>query len=226
MALPNDGTAIHPLVTGAAMIIIDRVPGAIRSASAVAAGALGVALFATLCFSEAIADRNNAPDAVKSIKAPDGLQVPGGLAFAEGKGWEDWAVVASHHTDKVVEAIVGNPVAMEAFRAGVPANGKPFPDGAKLAKIVWSSKKSPDSPHDVKVPGALAILEFMVKDAKRFPNSGGWGYAVFKPDAATDTYKPLTPADSPPQWNDAKCGAACHTIAQGKDYVFTEYVKR
>jgi hypothetical protein len=209
------------------MIVIDKVPRVIRSATAVAAGAIGVAAFATLCFSEAVADRSNAPDAAKySIEAPDGLKVPGGLAFAEGKGWEDWAVIASHHTDKVVEAIVGNPVAMEALRAGVPASGRPFPDGAKIAKVVWSSKKSPDSPHDVKVPDALAILEFMVKDAKRFPDSGGWGYAVFKPDAASGTYKPLTPADNPPQGNDAKCGAACHTIAKGKDYVFTEYVKR
>jgi Cytochrome P460 len=199
----------------------------IKSAWPVAAGALGVAMFATLFFDEALADRSNAPDAAKySIKAPDGLKVPGGLAFAEGKGWEDWAVIASHHTDKVVEAIVGNPVAMEAFRAGVPANGKPFPDGSKIAKVVWSSKKSPDSPHDVKVPGALAILEFMVKDAKRFPDSGGWGYAVFKPDAASGTYKPLTLTDNPPQGNDAKCGAACHTVAKDKDFVFTEYTRR
>jgi hypothetical protein len=110
------------------MTIIEKVPRVIRSATAVAAGAIGVAAFATLCFSEAVADRSNAPDAAKySIKAPDGLKVPGGLAFAEGDGYEDWAVIASHHTDDLVGAIVGNPLAMEAFRAGVPANGKPVP---------------------------------------------------------------------------------------------------
>jgi hypothetical protein len=159
-------------------------------------------------------------------QVPDTVKVPGGLAFSEGKGYEDWPVIASHHTDAVVEAIVGNPVAMEAFRAGVPADGKPFPDGAKLAKIIWKSKASPDAPYDVKVPDAVSAVEFMVKDAKRFPDSGGWGYAVFWRDAASGTYRPGTTTDNPPQRNDARCGAACHTIAKGKDYVFTQYLKR
>jgi Cytochrome P460 len=66
----------------------------------------------------------------------------------------------------------------------------------------------------------------MVKDAKRFADSGGWGYAVFVYDAASDRYTPGTLAHRPPQANDAKCGAACHTIVKGKDYVFTEYAKR
>ena len=154
------------------------------------------------------------------------LKVPGGLAFSEFRGYEDWAVIASHNTDDLLEAIVGNPVAVEAFRAGVPANGKPFPDGAKIAKVIWNSKKSTDSPHYVKVPASLYGLEFMVKDAKRFPDSGGWGYALFVLDAASGTFRPGTLTDNPPQANDAKCGAACHTIAKGKDYVFTERLKR
>src|SRR5262249_49137168 len=111
------------------------------------------------------------------------LKVPGGLAFSEFRGYEDWAVIASHHTDDLLEAIVGNPVVMEAFRAGVPVSGKAFPDGSKMAKVIWNSKKSPDSPHYVKVPATVYGIEFMVKDAKRFPDSGGWGYAFFVPDA-------------------------------------------
>jgi len=169
----------------------------------------------------------SAQDAAKySIKVPDGLKVPGGLAFAEGEGFEDWAVIASHHTNELVEAIVGNPVAMEAFRAGIPDNGKPFPDGSKMAKLMWNSEKNPVSPHFVKVPSAMYGVEFMVKDAKRFPDSGGWGYAVFYIDAASGAYRPGTPTDAPPQGNDAKCGAACHTIVQGRDWVFSKYGKR
>jgi Cytochrome P460 len=169
----------------------------------------------------------SAQDAAKySFKVPDGLKVPGGLAFAEGKGYEDWAVIASHHTDDLVEAIVGNPVAMKAFRAGIPDNGKPFPDGSKMAKLMWSSKRNLVSPHYVKVPGAMVGVEFMVKDAKRFPDSGGWGYAVFYTDAASGTYRAGTLTDNPPQGNDAKCGAACHTIVKARDSVFTEYGKR
>ena len=154
------------------------------------------------------------------------LKVPGGLAFSEFKGYENWAVIASHHTDTWLEAIIGNAVAMNAFRAGIPANGKPFPDGSKMAKVIWNSKKSPDAPFDVKVPVTVYGIEFMVKDAKRFPDGGGWGYAFFVPDGATGNYKPAGLDHVPPQGNDAKCGAACHTIVKSKDYVFTEYAKR
>ncbi len=66
----------------------------------------------------------------------------------------------------------------------------------------------------------------MVKDSARFPYSGGWGWAAFKYDAASDTFTPATAADMPPQGNDAKCGLGCHTIVRAKDYVFTEYGKR
>jgi Cytochrome P460 len=154
------------------------------------------------------------------------LKVPGGLAFSEFRGYEDWAVIAIDHTDQLMKVILGNPVVMEAFRAGIPGNGKPFPDGSKMAKVEWHPKKSPDAPYDINVPGAIYDLDFMVKDARRFADSGGWGYAVFKHDPASGMYTPATLTHTPPQANDAKCGAACHTIVKGKDYVFTDYAQR
>src|SRR5262245_2124055 len=154
------------------------------------------------------------------------LKVPGGLAFAEFRGYEDWAVIASDHTDEVMKVIVGNSIAIDAFRAGIPRNGTPFPDGAKMAKVEWLPKKSPDAPYDIKVPGSVSGLGFMVKDAKRFADSGGWGYASFKHDAASGAYVPADRSHKPPQGNDARCGSACHTIAKANDYVFTEYAKR
>jgi hypothetical protein len=66
----------------------------------------------------------------------------------------------------------------------------------------------------------------MMKDSKRFADGGGWGYAAFEYDAATDTFRPANMSDAPPQANDAKCGVACHTLAKSKDYVFTEYAHR
>ena len=63
------------------------------------------------------------------------------------------------------------------------------------------------------------------KDSKRFADSGGWGYGAFRYDAASNAFTPATTADTPPQDNDAKCGFACHTIVQSKDYVFTAYPK-
>ena len=154
------------------------------------------------------------------------LKVPGGLAFAEFRGYEDWAVVAVQHTEDLTKVVVGNPVTMDAFRAGVPGNGKPFPDGSKMAKIEWRPAKSADAPYDITVPGVIYDLDFMVKDSKRFADSGGWGYAVFKHDTASGTYAPATLTHKPPQGNNAKCGTACHMLAKGKDYVFTEYAKR
>ena len=60
------------------------------------------------------------------------LQVPGGLAFADFRGYEDWQVVAVSHNGDKLATILGNPAMIEAFRAGIPGNGKPFPDGARM----------------------------------------------------------------------------------------------
>jgi len=79
---------------------------------------------------------------------------------------------------------------------------------------------------DAMRPGELVNVDLMVKDSKRFADSGGWGYAVFDYNAASDTFTPGTTAGTPPQWNDARCGFACHTRAKTRDYVFTEYGKR
>ena len=153
------------------------------------------------------------------------LKVPNGLAFSEFRGYEAWQVVSISQDGPHIAAIVANPVMIKAYLAGVPGNGKPFPDGSKLAKIHWNPKKMETFPAAT-VPGTQHDMDFMVKDSKRFADSGGWGYAVFDYDAASDTFTPGTMAGKPPQGNDAKCGFACHTIVKGQDYVFTAYAKR
>jgi hypothetical protein len=95
-----------------------------------------------------------------------------------------------------------------------------------MAKIHWQAKKNEATPGQPFVPGALHDIDFMVKDSKRFADSGGWGYAAFDYDAPSDTFSPGTLTGNPPQGNDAKCGFACHTIVKNRDYVFTEYGKR
>jgi hypothetical protein len=154
------------------------------------------------------------------------LQVPGGLAFSEFKGYENWQVIAASHNGDKIAIIFGNPAMIEAYKSGIPENGKPVPDGAMMAKIHWMAKKAEDQPGDPVVPGALHDTDFMVKDSKRFADSGGWGYAEFEYDNASDTFRPGDTSDSPPQEHDAKCGFACHTIVADKDYVFTGYPKR
>src|SRR3954447_4893093 len=83
------------------------------------------------------------------------LQVPNGLAFAEFKGYQDWQVVSISQTDALVAVVLANPVMIDAYRAGVPGNGMPFPDGSKMAKIHWNPAKSADAPSPTTVPGAL-----------------------------------------------------------------------
>ncbi len=153
------------------------------------------------------------------------VKVPGGLSFAEFRGYEGWQVVSVSHGDKLLAVIVANPVMIDAYRAGIPGNGKPFPDGAKMAKIHWVPKKLDTFP-TTSIPGTLHDVDFMVKDSKRFASSGGWGWAAFRYDDASGTFSPGTTADVPPQGNNATCGLACHTIVKMKDYVFTEYGKR
>src|SRR3954469_19161411 len=153
------------------------------------------------------------------------VAVPGGLAFSEFKGYEGWQTIAISHDDKIVASILGNPAMIDAYKAGIPANGKPVPDGAKIAKIHWQPKPNQFFP-TATVPGQLVNVDFMVKDSKRFADGGGWGYAVFDYSAASDSFTPGTKAGSPPQGNDARCGFACHSRAKAADYVFTEYGKR
>jgi hypothetical protein len=153
------------------------------------------------------------------------LKVPGGLAFSEFRGYEGWQTVAISHSGDLLAAILANPAMIDAFQAGIPDNGKPFPDGAKMAKVHWNVKKNQYFP-DASVPGTQHDVDFMVKDSNRFADSGGWGWAVFKYDAASGTFTPGTLADKPPQGNDAKCGYTCHTTVKARDFVFTEYGMR
>src|ERR1700689_4087009 len=74
------------------------------------------------------------------------LQVPNGLKFSEFRGYENWQVVAVSQTDNLLKVMVANPTMIDAYRSGVPGNGKPFPDGSKIAKIEWKPKKSTESP--------------------------------------------------------------------------------
>jgi len=156
----------------------------------------------------------------RAISAQDKytVQVPNGLAFSEFRGYEDWQTVAISQTEGVLAVILANPVMIDAYRTGVPSNGKQFPDGSKIAKIHWKSKKSTEAPAPTVVPDILENVDFIKRDSKRFSDSGGWGYAQFNYDPASDTFTP--------DGSHANCGYACHTIVAEKDYIFTAYGKR
>ena len=97
------------------------------------------------------------------------------------------------------------PIAAMGITVGRPRNGRNFRAGRDAL---------------ARCPGTQHGMDFMVKDSKRFADSGRWGWAAFDYDAATDTFKPGTLAYHPPQGNDAKCGFACHTSVKARDLRF------
>jgi len=146
------------------------------------------------------------------------LRSPSGIAFSDFRGYEDWAVVSSARTDEVLKVIVANPAMIKAYKAGVPGNGQAFPDGSRIVKLQWKPKKSADAQFVVDVPDAFTQAFVIEKDSRKFPATGGWGYAVFNYDAARRQFA-ADPAT-------ADCGHACHLAVKSKDYIFHPYQNR
>jgi hypothetical protein len=148
-----------------------------------------------------------------SLKSPDGI------AFSDFRGYEDWSTVSSARQAEVLKVIVANLAMIKAFKAGVPLNGKAFPEGSMIVKLQWSPKKDTEATFDVEVPDAFKQVFVMEKDSKRFPKTGGWGYAVFNYDAASNKF-------TPDPTSHADCGNSCHVAVKAKDYIFHPYEKR
>ena len=142
----------------------------------------------------------------------------GKLSFSDFRGYENWENVAVSQTETLMKVILANDVMMKAYRQGLPAAGKFFPEGSKIVKIEWTFKKNTVAPYFVNVPDTLKAVDVIEKDSKRFPDTHGWAYGDFDYDAASDTFTP--------QGNDAKCGYACHTTVAAQDYIFTARPKR
>ena len=120
-----------------------------------------VALFAIL--GSALLYAQGHDDDKYSLKSPDGI------AFADFRGYEDWSTVSSARQVDVLKVIVANSPMIKAFKAGVPLNGKAFPEGSMIVKLQWSPKKDKEAPFDVDVPDAFKQAFVMEKDSKRFP---------------------------------------------------------
>lgn len=161
------------------------------------------------------------------------LKSVNGIAFSEFRGYDGWQAIAVSHPDGTdgcgtskdgcIKLILGNPTMIKAYQDGIPANGKPVPDGAAIAKIEFHGVKNQASPYSVTVPGTQTEVGFMVKDSKRFTETNGWGYATFQYDASAKTFKPAAVAATAMK---TLCHA-CHTDgAKARDFVYTNYVSR
>lgn len=134
--------------------------------------------------------------------APNGISLP--------KGYKDWRVIASsHRTDNnTLRVILGNNTAIKAARKG---KTNPWPDGAIMAKLVWKDATHQNWPAAT-VPGKFVHAEFMIKDAKKYAATGGWGFARW------------LGTEQKPYGKDAEFVQecfGCHTPVKANDYVFT-----
>jgi hypothetical protein len=150
------------------------------------------------------------------------LKAPNGISFSEIRGYEMWPIIApSWRTDNnELRVILGNTSMINSYKAGIPGNGMPFSEGSIVVKIGWSERASPVFPaaHE---PENLKRVEFIIKDTKKFPATGGWGYARFVYDAKTAAYTPYGKDES-----FARECHQCHTLAKDRDFIFTGYPQR
>lgn len=159
------------------------------------------------------------------------LTSPNGISFSEFKDYESWAVIGSSMPDDAggcgsspepgcIKSILGNAAMIRAYQEGIPTNGEAVPDGAAMAKVEWQKAREV-TPYAVTVPGTFMEVAFMVKDSKRFPATDGWGYATFKYDVTSNTFRTFGETAA-----FANACHGCHTIVKGNDFVFTTYPKR
>ena len=130
-------------------------------------------------------------------------------------GYRDWKLISvAHEEGKLsdLRAILGNDVAIKTYREGKV----PFPDGTIIARLAWSYDSSEEnnkafgqSQSFVAGPPKNGI-QFMVKDARKYAATGGWGFAQF------DNGKPVGEAV-------IKACFPCHEPAKAHDFVFTHY---
>jgi hypothetical protein len=125
--------------------------------------------------------------------------------------YKNWRIIAvSQRTDNnTMRVITGNDIAVEAARAG---RTNPWPEGAVLGKVVWKLDKDPLWQPAI-VPGEVVHVEFMARDSKKYAATGNWGYSRW------------LGMELKPHGKDAGFAQecfGCHTVAKGKDYVFTK----
>jgi hypothetical protein len=125
-------------------------------------------------------------------------------------GYRQWEMIAPSHSPPFDElrGILGNAVAMAAYRAGT----LPFPDGAVLAKLSWKHVSSDEFPVDF-VPGAPTTIQFMVKDSKKYATTGGWGFGKFA------NGKPVSEKEH------SECFACHEAHVKNHDFVFTRFAR-
>ena len=161
-----------------------------------------VAVAAFACMVAAMAPADEAGAAISQGKLP-----------AEYRDWRLISVAREEGSLDDIRAVLGNDVAIKAYRAGTP----PFLEGTIIARLAWSYDSSEENNKTFGKKQSFVAghpkngVQFMVKDATKYASTGGWGYSQF------DDGKPLTDAKMLQSCFD------CHALIKDRDYVFTRY---
>jgi len=145
--------------------------------------------------------------------APAGDEVP----FPNG--FRDWFVVNSMIVtkDSPMFGQIGGMHIIYVNRKGLPTlkSGGPFPypDGTVFADDVHEFSVKDGS----YVEGSKKAVTVMVKDMKKYPTTGGWGFQVW---AGGDPSKPLVPDAA----HAVKACFECHTPQKTQDFTFSTYI--
>lgn len=155
----------------------------------------------------------NLAGTIEPVLADDASANPAAIADAMPTGYRDWKLVSVAHEEgnlNDIRAILGNDIAIEAYRTGK----LPFPDGAIIARIAWQYVPSEENNkafgrQQSFIAGQPTNVQFMIKDAKAYASQGGWGFVQFN--------------GGKPAHMDAHACFACHVPVESRDYVFTRY---
>lgn len=130
-----------------------------------------------------------------------GVTIPDGY-----RQWELIAPALEAAPLSEIRAVLGNRIAVDAYTKG----SLPFPDGTILVKLAWKQKQSPEFEPAI-VPGDSTTVQIMVKDSKKYADTGGWGFGRFINGEPVDEAQHRT------------CFACHQARVKNRDYVFTKF---
>ncbi|MGP9812674.1 cytochrome P460 family protein [Rhodopseudomonas sp. NSM] len=168
-------------------------------------------LFVTVAVACVLAGLSPAAQIVDTEDAPGTRAASPIYGVTLPEGYRQWPLIAPAEEGEPLDelrAVLGNPIAMEAYRK----RQLPFPDGTVLVKLAW--KRIPSSEFEpASVPGAATTVQVMVKDSRKFAGTGGWGFGRFVQGPPADEAQHQT------------CFACHQARVVGHDYVFTRYAR-
>jgi hypothetical protein len=154
-----------------------------------------------------------------AYNAPVSGQIDGDAALISGgklpPDYRDWRLISVAHEAgdlNDLRAVLGNDVAIKAFREGK----LPFPDGAIIARVAWDFVSSEENNKAFGRSQSFVAgspkegVQFMVKDSSKYGSTNGWGFAQFNDGKPVDEVA-------------LKGCFSCHEPAKARDFVFTRY---